>query len=159
MRRALTALGAIVGAVCASASPAHADEAQDARRALVESAWQAHTDGDHPRAIVLAGQAMAMRKSAALFRFIAEEQAILGRAVDAYSNAVACVELAETEPASSMRDGVLDACSALAREWRARVAVVKVAIAPPIPAGARVTVAGEVREGALVAVAPGRVGG
>jgi hypothetical protein len=146
-----------VGAILACAATARAGEPHDARRALVEAAWSAHTEGAHARAIVLAEQAIALRKSAALVRFVAEEHAALGHAVEAYARAAECVDLATKEPASPTQVVVLDACRALERDWRPRVGIVKVMVVHPARSGVRVSVAGQASDGDAVVVAPGAV--
>jgi hypothetical protein len=155
--------GVVVLAILAVTVSARAQEAPEeaTRRGLIEQADAAIQAGDHSRALALALQAGGIRMSPSLRQMVAEEQAALGRAVEALAGAVRCAAEAEADPALANREEILRNCRDLARRQRERVGSLVVDPVAPETRGLRVVVAGvEVPRsqwGTPWPVTPGRV--
>jgi hypothetical protein len=131
------ALGVMWGALTMPGL-AHAQSAEEQRRAWIDQAWTRRRMNEHAAALDLALRAGEVRMVPQLRRFIAEEQVATGALVDAWNSAVRCVREVEAGNASqdSAQTGV--ACRRLLVELAPRVARVEVR-APQIE-GREVTV-------------------
>ncbi len=157
MNRRILAVVALVGALVRTTLASADDTA--ARKALIDEAVRARAENDHARALERAEAARAMRATASLLLFIAEEHEHLGYLPEAYDTARECLQIAETEAPSPNHDAVLVGCRSVVADLRARVAVVSWDVPTPRPAGLVVDVAGKRRGDGRrsVAVAPGPI--
>ena len=134
----------VLSLAIAGASPSAADDSGEtvARQQLITAAESAHKNGHHDVALEYAQRASAIRNSATLFLFIADEQVELNRPVDAYANAQQCVREVELDPKARLRDQALARCRALVDRLTTEIAQVIVQ-APALPAGATLQVNGK----------------
>ncbi len=105
----------------AAAALAQTDPAVTAatRASLLQQAQQARAANDHARALELATRAGAVEMSAAVRRFVADEQNALGQLGPALGSAEACMRDGEHEGAAARAD--VTACASLAANLRPRV--------------------------------------
>jgi hypothetical protein len=148
-------------ALCSLPTCALAQQARLPRAALLEQAQNARANGDHRAALALATQAGELKMTAALRRFLVEEEAALGLWSAAYADARSCVAEAALEPPSANHDAVLTGCKTLAQELRQHIALIVLDVPPGAPAELVVTLNGsrvsDPLHGAEQPVASGRV--
>src|SRR5581483_4120871 len=94
--------------------------------------------GRHAEALAAASRAGAMKMTASLRRFLAEELVALGRFPAAYEAAQRCNDEAPQEPPSPNHDLVVRGCRELVRDLAGKVAVVSIDWGGDPPAGATV---------------------
>ncbi len=150
MRRA-SALLALLGSV-AIAGPVFAQTQQQetARAAMLRAAFDLSTQaGDHGRALALAVEVGRIRMTPSLRLFMAEEHEFLSRDVggeahllDAATEAAQCIRDATAQAAIEDRPRILRDCTQVLNRVNARVARVRVTVAPESAAGTRVRVNG-----------------
>ena len=120
--------------------PSSADAAE--RRALIESATRASDNGDHAQALDLYQRAGQIQMSPSLRRYIAVEQEVLHRVVDALGSAELCASEEERAPSHVNHAANLAACRAMMARLGRLVAYVQIDTAQPTPSGLRVNIAG-----------------
>jgi hypothetical protein len=104
-----------------------------ARQQLIKSAETAHKKGQHAEALDYALRAAAIRRSATLLSFIADEQTELERPVDAYATAQQCLHEAELDKRARLRDEAVAHCKALVTRLASHVGQVILQLVSPPP--------------------------
>lgn len=145
----------------ASAPRAYAQCPRVARDQLLDRAVVAHEAGDPTRALELALCAYAVEATGSLDGFIAGLYLDLGRHLDAYRRATACVRSVAGQPPTPVRVHYQRLCPEFVAEAQSHLGRVALRSAAPLPPEARVSIAGEAVEGASSSgahwVTPGRV--
>jgi hypothetical protein len=130
------------------------------RRVLLEQAQKARDDGRHTEALDLAERAGAIKMTASVRRFIAEEQQSLGKLAEAFGSADQCIQEANQE-ASANAAAVRAGCIELRDGLKTKVGEVVLDVAKPPAQGLVVKVGGSIVNPALYGVAyvvtPGHV--
>jgi len=116
----------------------------DAERERLLLLAQSERAAGHDReALDAAERAAAIRSTSSLRRFIAEEQAALGRLAKAYESARQCASDATAEPPSPNHDAVFLGCRALEHELLPRIALLHIHYRGIPPAGLTIEKNGE----------------
>lgn len=111
------------------------------RRDLINETEQAHSDGDHARALDRARRAGRVRMSPSLRALIAREEEDLGHTIEAFREAATCTRELEANPSEDYRGQFLRLCRELERSLTPRVGQIIVRVEGNVP-GARVRIAG-----------------
>lgn len=119
-RRSLRRSGveALSIAAALNAGPLYAQDAETARRELVQQAQAARASGDNARALELSERAAQMRMSTSLRYFIAQCHESLGTTSpthlpQAFNYAARCVQEASADAALQYRDRIFGECGAI----------------------------------------------
>jgi hypothetical protein len=133
-------------ALCAALAWAPAAVAQDAtveaaRRELISHAEHASDRGDHAHAVELLTRAAAVRASTSLRQFLADELALSGNWLRAYTEAVQCEREATADRHLRDRRDILRDCARISSRARPHLGQL-VVTAPDDVASLRVRVAG-----------------
>lgn len=119
----------VVTILLAASASAVAQEAS--REALIADAERARDAGDHDRALELALAAAAIRRTASLELFVAQQRALTGRRDEALASASECVRMAEADGALRNREIILQTCRDLVDELAEGLALVTVRVPSP----------------------------
>lgn len=109
-------VGSVAGAeplpqsVSAAEKPSLASDRELERNRLLAAAQGAHERGQHEIALGLASEALSIRESSALWRFVAEQHWLLGNGGAARQASERCLDRVEREAPSSNRAAVERGC-------------------------------------------------
>ncbi len=137
------ALLALAAAVAGREARAQSAQMLGERRALIERATRASTEGAHARALEFLARAGEISMTPSLRAFVAAEQVASGQRAAAVGTAERCVREATPDATLVDRERVLATCRGIVSRWRGRMARLNVRLPAGTPTDdAEVFVAG-----------------